>query len=856
MQNLPDHRKERFKKMKKITKTLALVLALLMAISCLASCGKDETETEDTYVYEPNYVDIGLAEDAYISNSALIGSDFYFITSEDTGETATETYTDENGEEQTYEYNLYASVLYKVDALTGEKTKLTGYTAPTSNGTVSNGTDDDGEVDYSTQSYSNVQSLCATKDGGVAVLWSETTTKYNLPTDFNPETDSVWMYPSTADNTYYLDILDETGALAERKTLIEKQSDDDGYYYVVKVLVDKDGNVYLFEGYSSVTVLSPDMTVLCTLEPDNGISNISLLPDGTAAAICYATSGGMEIRPIDIAKKDFGTGVPVSTGAGTYFDNVFAGAGDYDLVATTSGGILGITADGSCTQLLSWLDCDMSPDSIDGVCAMENGDFVVFAQTWLDSGDEWDLVYLVKTKVEPGTEKKIITLATMNMDSDMRNMVSKFNKSNTEYRIKVTDYSQYATEEDYSAGVTKLNTEIVSGNIPDIFLLTSSSQIPIERYAGKGILEDLTPYIERDFGADGIVEDFFKSLRKEDGSLYEIYSNFTFTTAVGIKNTLGDGSTLTVADIKEKLAQMPEGATVFSKWTTKTSALYSFVYSNMNSFVDWATGECKFNSDEFINLVEFVNSFPADDSVDWDDEDFYNETDFERIMTGKQLLADVNVWSLTDFRAETFYTYGKDVTFVGTPGIGNTFSSSGIGYAMSAKSEYKEAVWEFISQIISEEYQKNQNRYGYYNGIPTNTAVFEDMMKAESTPTFGEGSTSVGQVIVGSGSSGSTDVAVPTFYEGATNEKGEKEVPMLSRYIDDNTCIDVYAMTDYEKEVIEDILKNTTVFARYDTSLSSIISEELEPVFKGEKSAADAAAMIQSRATIYVNEQR
>ena len=41
------------------------------------------------------------------------------------------------------------------------------------------------------------------------------------------------------------------------------------------------------------------------------------------------------------------------------------------------------------------------------------------------------------------------------------------------------DYSQFNTEDDYSAGVTKLNTEIISGNVPDIFV---SDQLPIEQY--------------------------------------------------------------------------------------------------------------------------------------------------------------------------------------------------------------------------------------------------------------------------------------------------------------------------------------------------------------------------------------
>lgn len=41
-----------------------------------------------------------------------------------------------------------------------------------------------------------------------------------------------------------------------------------------------------------------------------------------------------------------------------------------------------------------------------------------------------------------------------------------------------------------------------------------------------------------------------------------------------------------------------------------------------------------------------------------------------------------------------------------------------------------------------------------------------------------------------------------------------------------------------------------------DEQLNNIITEETEPFFKGQKSAADTAAVIQNRIQIYVNENR
>ena len=60
--------------------------------------------------------------------------------------------------------------------------------------------------------------------------------------------------------------------------------------------------------------------------------------------------------------------------------------------------------------------------------------------------------------------KEGLTLACMYLDWDLRQrMIVEYNKTNDEYRINVVDYSEYATDDDYNAGVTKLTTEISGG---------------------------------------------------------------------------------------------------------------------------------------------------------------------------------------------------------------------------------------------------------------------------------------------------------------------------------------------------------------------------------------------------------
>lgn len=838
--------------MKKITKFAALLLAVLMALTSFAGCNKAKTDEEnlDKYIYPATYFDLSdFGDNATVNQVTSVGEKAYMLVTMPTGETVTNTYKDENGEDVEYSSDVYKNCLYELDLSTGEKKKLDGFVDLTSGYDT---TTDDPAV----RGYASINNMLETSDGKLAVVRTSETTTYNVPAGFNPETDNIWQYSSKTKLDVYIDVLDETGAVANTVTALSKEySQDESYYGIRGVVCDKDGNWYI-NTTDGMEVYNADFSQKLFEETgDNNINNVVRTANGDIAAVLWDESGNFNVKTFDTAKKAFSEGKKLSMST-VYFNETFTGNSDYDFFGSDESGILGVNAkDGTVTRVLSWLDSDLSPDNIGHVAAMENGDFLVYNQNWETNSSE--LIRLVKTENDPSKEKKIITLATLNMDSEMRTLISDFNKNSSEYRIKVTDYSEYNTGDDYTAGITKLNTEIIAGRVPDIIAV--GYFMPIDQYAAKGILEDLTPYIERDLGKDALVDDFFKTLRDDNGKLYEAYSAFTMQTLVGLRSVVGDEADWSFKKLQEAFATLPEGASIVGDYYSRSSALYMFLYSNMDKFVNWETGKCTFDSQDFIDLLETVKTFPADEDIKSNDGETAYVSDQVKVLTGKQLLSNANAYSLTDFRANTFYAYGKDdISFVGYPGTGAAFSAVGMGYAISAKSENKEAAWQFVSRILTEDYQNGQNKYGYYNGFPTNEAVFDKMMEAEATPTFDENAVISSTYVVGNNgtsSDGGLGEREP-YYSGATNDKGVHEQPKTSYGFGGDFTVEIYAMTEQEKEVVLDLLKNTTTFMRYDSSLSDIINEEIQPFFKGEKSAADAAKMIQSRATIYVNEQK
>ena len=838
--------------MKKITKFAALLLAVLMALTSFAGCNKAKTDEEnlDKYIYPATYFDLSdFGDNATANQVTSVGEKAYMLVTMPTGETITNTSKDENGEDVEYSSDVYKNCLYELDLSTGEKKKLDGFVDLTSGYDT---TTDDPAV----RGYASINNMLETSDGKLAVVRTSETTTYNVPAGFNPETDNIWQYSSKTKLDVYIDVLDETGAVANTVTALSKEySQDESYYGIRGVVCDKDGNWYI-NTTDGMEVYNADFSQKLFEETgDNNINNVVRTANGDIAAVLWDESGNFNVKTFDTAKKAFSEGKKLSMST-VYFNETFTGNSDYDFFGSDESGILGVNAkDGTVTRVLSWLDSDLSPDNIGHVAAMENGDFLVYNQNWETNSSE--LIRLVKTENDPSKEKKIITLATLNMDSEMRTLISDFNKNSSEYRIKVTDYSEYNTGDDYTAGITKLNTEIIAGRVPDIIAV--GYFMPIDQYAAKGILEDLTPYIERDLGKDALVDDFFKTLRDDNGKLYEAYSAFTMQTLVGLRSVVGDEADWSFKKLQEAFATLPEGASIVGDYYSRSSALYMFLYSNMDKFVNWETGKCTFDSQDFIDLLETVKTFPADEDIKSNDGETAYVSDQVKVLTGKQLLSNANAYSLTGFRANTFYAYGKDdISFVGYPGTGAAFSAVGMGYAISAKSENKEAAWQFVSRILTEDYQNGQNKYGYYNGFPTNEAVFDKMMEAEATPTFDENAVISSTYVVGNNgtsSDGGLGEREP-YYSGATNDKGVHEQPKTTYGFGGDFTVEVYAMTEQEKEVILDLFKNTTTFMRYDSSLSDIINEEIQPFFKGEKSAADAAKMIQSRATIYVNEQK
>ena len=161
---------------------LCVCLALVLLFGVLAGCSKNEAQTADDtkkteqsdtedktstqFAYQAQYYD--LPEDIqWIGTSCVTGDTLYFTASVPDG--GKETYTDENGEE--YSYDTYSEVIFRFDLDTGECVQLDNYVSEPveENPDMPNGVtmNPDGSM-QTFNSSTSIQTMAAGADG---TLW-------------------------------------------------------------------------------------------------------------------------------------------------------------------------------------------------------------------------------------------------------------------------------------------------------------------------------------------------------------------------------------------------------------------------------------------------------------------------------------------------------------------------------------------------------------------------------------------------------------------------------------------------------------------------------------------------------------
>lgn len=587
---------------------------------------------------------------------------------------------------------------------------------------------------------------------------------------------------------------------------------------------DPDGNLIVVMEMT-LQAIAPDGSIAWSMQLDNYVNSMVTLSDGSVAVMVYGDRGP-ELRPIDFEKKELGESFPIPDSAWT----LFPGDENYDFYYTSGMFLYGFKlGEEEPVPVLNWMSCDINGDSVASQALKISSDGSITGITTDYSGGSIDTQLFTLTRVPADSlpKKQILTVAQLEYSPDyqLTNRMVRFNRTHDNVRLEYLDYSQYNTENDYSAGITKFNTEVMAGNLPDII---PTNQIAYRQIASKGLLEDLYPYLDKD--PELKREDFFPNLLSAlevNGGLYQVVSGFSVETLCGAASIVGDTPGWTYDDFNAALEKMPEGCTPLEPYVTRDQVMSSLLYADMDSFVDWTTGKVNFESDNFKQLLQFVKQFPAE--YNWDEHD-NSESTQDLLRQGRQMLTQTYLYGL-DSILWNGANFGGQATYIGWPtssGVGSIMRFEN-GFAMSRNCADKDAAWEFFRSMLTESGQTNQ-----YN-IPSNRNVFNKQLEDFMTPRYRKDAD--GNILL--------------------DENGEKIEESRGGWIDDNGVEhNIYAMTQEQADEVLTIIETCTKVASYDTSIYDIVNEQAQAFFADQKSVDEVARLIQSKANIYVNEQR
>lgn len=410
------------------------------------------------------------------------------------------------------------------------------------------------------------------------------------------------------------------------------------------------------------------------------------------------------------------------------------------------------------------------------------------------------------TSFTPGESKQVqLTIAVMEMQPDMRRVITEFNRSQDYIQIKPIAYVEGT---DYDAGYEKLKLDVVQGKAPDII---STYGIDYESLANKGVFVNLYEYMEADpeCAKEMFVPGVLKAYETE-GRLYTVAPSFLIHTMWGRSSLVQGRHGVDMNELIQILKENGGDINNIYGFSADESVLRTLCSLGMSQFINWEDGICDFANEEFYQILEFAKE--------------YRGTPFESLYLAtreNQILLTLGlITSVEDYCLES-ELYGEDVDFVGYPtteGNGTVASFLGDAWAVNAKSGYLQEAWEFIKYYLLHGYDGS--------GFPIMQDQFEEVLLA-------------------------------SIEEILTEEDGQTARVAKKTYTErDVVSIQIYKAEQKDIDAVKQLVERVTGKFQYYNTIQNIIDEEAEYYFSGHKNLQAVAEVIQNRVRLYLQESR
>ena len=775
-----------------------LIIILITFMVVLVGC-RDDDPPPDTMVF-PEYIALpGLSDIIPNIDNLVVAGDVLYFTS---------TAVVEEGS------FFHTTSLYSINADGTNLTKFPNY---------KEAREPPAEAQSGT---TEIISLCIDYEGNIWVVEASVFYQLDLPSGFdikNVTEMDINTYRQLLDRGFTVRKLDSTGAQLQVLDLGELKAGH-AWFNITALGVDIEGYLHISgSGLEGVHyVLDSAGYVSFSLNTDGAVEHIVRLPDGSVA-IPRALGTGRVLQTIDSHSKTWGESFPISS----QVLDVFSGNDEYLAIFIDGVDLYGISTDtGKAELILNFNDNNILPDMIENIVFLPDGSVLLTNKSQKPDGFGYNTkLHFIPIEGLPTDEAPTdemmdddlsdrigLTFATIGYSDELRSAVMMFHNVNSTHRIDVIDYLDYDAEYPGPTGAAdKLALDIIAGDAPDIVSVT---EIPFGQLAARDLFVDLYPLFDKDPALNR--SDVFENLlqvAETNGKLYKIFAGFYLQTLTGHPSVVGNSMGWTWDEFMTVINANPQARyPMGNPWMASVMVFQDWVNPNLSSYVDWTTATANFDRGDFIELLELIKRYPVNFVFD----DDWVPT-HELIADRRQIIKPDYLGAFNSYHV-TRETFGGDFVYKGYPtdnGIG-IIAHTKLNLAITTSCADKEAAWEFVRIILTEEWQRQwREQQQSYKVFPMNRAVFND----------------------------------------------ELTLAMASGFIDtvlfeDGSTVQVSALTQEEADRILALIDSVSITSDTVTmELLEIILESASDFFNGHITAGEAAYTIQNRASLYLAEQ-
>lgn len=482
---------------------------------------------------------------------------------------------------------------------------------------------------------------------------------------------------------------------------------------------------------------------------------------------------------------------------------VITGRNGFLAYAVTSDYIYGISKDGTLTVVV---DSGSSVIDTGGIASMTAGEENCFMGISIEGS-----ISLLTPMPEGFKEedRKTLTLCMSGYSSELSDLAREFSSGSEKYKVVIKSDMTF----------DDIKKDILSGDAPDIIENWDISNI--HKLCNMGALVDMYELMDSDAGLnrEDILPNVLEAFEYKEG-LYMLPNMVQLQYGIANSEVVGKEYTdWTYDEFYEIWENRPEGMLYSNYCYDKDYIFANLCTNNLGHWLDTETGKCNFDSEEFVELLDFCYNF--DGCVPMFDFENANEQmamDYQFGVKNKDMLRDMGETGLRlpNTLAHVGLSY-DEVTILNNVGAESGEIAGSRTWSITSSGDCIDGAWEFISFMLGDEVQ-GRKIMGYE--IPVNVSAFEKAVDFNSCP--------------------------EEEMETATTSIGFGNATIEIEY---NTCLTDEQMAEYREYIL-----SCTSLRYHNEAVSNICMGEFQRFINGDISAKECAEAIQSRAEIYLGE--